>query len=64
MLRAKRGEATNINFIVFGLTRSGLEPTTYRTQGEHANRYTTDAVFGVGNRIEEIIRKPNTNCVV
>jgi hypothetical protein len=29
------GEATNINFIVFGLTRPGFEPT---------NHYTTDAV--------------------
>ena len=38
------GEATNANFIVFGLTLSGLEPTIYRTLGEHANHYTTDAV--------------------
>jgi hypothetical protein len=38
------GEATNTNFIVFALTRSGLEPTIYGTQGEHANHYTTDAV--------------------
>ena len=30
------GEATNANFIVFGLTLSGLEPTIYRTLGEHA----------------------------
>jgi hypothetical protein len=37
------GEATNINFIVFGLTRSGLEPTIYHTRGEHANHYATDA---------------------
>ena len=29
------GEATHINFIVFGLTRSRLELTIYRTQGEH-----------------------------
>jgi hypothetical protein len=36
--------ATNINFIVVGLTRSGLEPKTYRTQGEHINHYTTDVV--------------------
>ena len=37
------GEATNANFIVFGLTRSGLEPTIiYRTRGVHANHYTTD----------------------
>jgi hypothetical protein len=38
------GEATNINFIVFGLTRLGLEPTIYHTRGKHANHYTTDAV--------------------
>ena len=41
------GEATNTNCIVFGLTRSGLEPTSYRTGGEHANHYVyaTDAVM-------------------
>ena len=38
------GEATQINFIVFGLTRPGLEPTIYHTRGEHANHYATDAV--------------------
>jgi hypothetical protein len=38
------GEATHTNFIVFGLTRLGLEPTIYRTGGEHANHYTTDAL--------------------
>jgi hypothetical protein len=38
------GEATNTNFIVFGLTRPGLEPTIYRTPGEHANHYVTDVV--------------------
>ena len=41
------GEATNTNFIVFGLTRSGLEPMIYRTRGEHANHYTTDVVSSV-----------------
>jgi hypothetical protein len=39
------GEATNTNFIVFGLTQLGLESTIYRTRGEHANHYTTDAVL-------------------
>jgi hypothetical protein len=34
-----RGEATNTNFIVFGLTISRLEPTAYHTRGEH---YTTN----------------------
>jgi hypothetical protein len=32
------------NLIVFVLTRPGLEPTIYRTRGEHANHYATDAV--------------------
>jgi len=36
------GEITNTNLIVFGLTRSGLESTIYRTRGKH---YTTDAVL-------------------
>ena len=39
-----RGEATNTNFIVFGLTRPELEPTICRTRGKHANHYATDAV--------------------
>jgi hypothetical protein len=46
MLRAVlSGEATNTNFIVFGLTRPGLEPIIYHTRGEHANYYTNDAVY-------------------
>jgi hypothetical protein len=40
------GEATNTNLIVFGLTRSVLKLTIYRTRDEHANHYTTDAVNG------------------
>jgi hypothetical protein len=39
------GEATHTYFIVFGFSRSGLEPTIYRIGGEHSNRYTTDAVI-------------------
>ena len=38
------GEATNTNFIVFSLTRPGLEPTIYCTRDEHANHYATVAV--------------------
>ena len=37
-------EATNTNCIVFGLTGPGFELMVYRTRGEHANHYTTDAV--------------------
>jgi cobalamin biosynthesis protein CbiD len=35
------GEATNTNFIVLGLTRLGLKPMIYHTQGKHANHYAT-----------------------
>ena len=38
------GEATNTNFIVFGVIGSGLEPTIYRTRGEHTNHYTIGVV--------------------
>jgi hypothetical protein len=37
-------EAINTSFIVFGLTRSRLEPTMYRTRGDHAKHYTTETV--------------------
>ena len=35
---------------VFGLTRSGLDPTIYHTRGEHANHYTTDTVHNYKKR--------------
>ena len=38
-------EAANTNIIVLGLTWPGLEPTIYHTQSEHANHYTTAAVY-------------------
>jgi len=38
-------EATNTNYISFGLTRLVLEPTVYRTRIEHDSNYTTDAVL-------------------
>jgi hypothetical protein len=41
------GEATNTNFIGFGLTRPELEPAIYRIRGEHANHYATDAVLKI-----------------
>ena len=40
-------EATNTNFIVFGLTRSGFEPMIYCTWGKHADHYTIDVVIWV-----------------
>jgi hypothetical protein len=45
------GEATNTNFIVFGLTRLRLEPMIYRTWGEHVYHYTINAVKKkIGNK--------------
>ena len=38
------GEVTNTISLIFGLTRSVLEPTIYRFRGEHANHYITDAI--------------------
>ena len=46
------GEATNTKFIVFGFARPELAPSIYRTRGEHANHYATDAVeMAKGKRI-------------
>ena len=38
------GEAANTNFLVSGLTESGLEPRIYHTRGKHVNHYTSDEV--------------------
>jgi hypothetical protein len=55
------GEATNTNFIIFGLTRSGLVYPIYRTQGEQANHYTTDEVYTIARpyTISEILHNEN-----
>jgi hypothetical protein len=39
------GEATDTNLIVIGLTRPGLDNTSYRIQDEHENYYTTETVL-------------------
>jgi hypothetical protein len=49
------GEETNTNFLVFGMTRPGLELTIYCTRGEHANHYITDAVFVVTEKLEDFL---------
>ena len=38
------GGAANANSFVSGSKRAGLEPTIYRTQGEHTNHYVIRAV--------------------
>ena len=45
------GKATNTNFIVFSLTRSGLEPMIYCTQGEHTNHHIADMGQNCGKYI-------------
>ena len=40
-------EKKHIKISVFGITRPGLKPMIYRTWGQHANQYATDAVFVV-----------------
>jgi hypothetical protein len=42
-------EASTTNSKVFGLTRLGLEPTIYRTQGEYASNDAIDAVHLPGH---------------
>jgi hypothetical protein len=44
-------EKQQIPLLVFGLTRSWLEPAIYHTRGEYANYYTTDAVVYIWNVI-------------
>jgi hypothetical protein len=39
------GESANTVFLVLGLIWQRFEPTIYRTQWEHANRYTIDTVM-------------------
>ena len=46
------GKTINTNFIVFGLTRPELEPTIYRTRGQHANYYTGNAVIVGGKSVK------------
>jgi len=40
-------EATNTNVIVFVSTWPWLETTIYRTQGKHANHYTSDTFYDI-----------------
>ena len=47
------GEATNTNFIVFGLTRWRWKPRIYSTRGEHSNHYTTDGDANPGSTAPE-----------
>ena len=47
------GEATNTNFIVFGLTRWQWKPMIYSTRDEHSNHYTTDGDGNPGSTAPE-----------
>ena len=48
-------EATNTNFIVFGLTRPGLEPTIFRTRDEHANHYAMNYTLKLKHNIKLLV---------
>ena len=48
--------------LVFGLTRPGLEPTTYRTRGEHAFCHRC-GVFRINVHLLEIIMLFEFACV-
>ena len=39
------GELENTNFIVYTLTKPGMELTIYDTRGNHANHYTTEEIW-------------------
>ena len=47
------GEATHSNFIVFGWTRSVLEPTIYHTRDKHADYYTSNTVILIWVRVAQ-----------
>ena len=44
----------NTNFIVFGLSQLGFEPTIPRTRGEHANHYTNDGVICWNKELDQL----------
>ena len=62
-------EATNTNFIVFDLIRTGLNPTIYHIRGEHANHYATNEIvmdslnilICVLNIIDRKVQRVNVN---
>ena len=60
LCRMLSGEASNTHFIVLGLLRLVLELAIYRTQGEHSNHYTTDAVHIIRQHIKLKRRAPTT----
>ena len=45
MLSAKQGSIWYQFYNVFGMTRSGIEPTTSRSQGERSNHWATSAQY-------------------
>jgi hypothetical protein len=47
----RRKEVGNTNFIVFGLTQPGLEPTIYRIQSKQLNHCTTNVVNTMCNKV-------------
>jgi len=48
-------EATNNNFLVFGLTRLGLEPMIYHIRGEHANHMFLFVSYVLNNTLWQFV---------
>ena len=55
-------EATNTNFLVFGVTRPGLKSRIYHTRGKHANHYVTDVVDHVNSEVTAYCNKKKITC--
>ena len=56
-------EATNTNFVVFGVTSLRIEPAIYYTWGEQANHYTTDAILQRINQSVVLDKKDYNRCL-
>jgi hypothetical protein len=54
LIRTNQSSFFLLNAACFGLTRPGLEPTIYRTQGKYANHYATDAISYKTNNITRL----------
>ena len=63
MRAACLAEKQQNNYIVFDLTPPVLEPPFYRTLGEHAYHYNTDAASGWINILYTVFCKQNNKAI-
>jgi hypothetical protein len=57
-------EAANTDFIVFGLTRAGLENRIYRTRGKHTNYYNINAVSRLRNPYKGLLEHKQNSWLI